>query len=175
MIGSGGYGIRTIMKSKLFWITGLAGSGKSTCASYLVKKLKKKHKNVIMVDGDEIRKICDNDLGYDPVDRKKNAFRIVKLCEYLFNQEMIVVCATVSLYKEIHEWIYEHFENPQIIYLDISKDIILYRNQKKLYTNNENVIGQDLGFDEPIHVDFVQKIVDTAIVFDVLDKMLEKL
>jgi adenylylsulfate kinase-like enzyme len=160
---------------KLFWITGLAGSGKSTAADYLAKKLKEKCSNVIMIDGDSIREICDNDLGYDLEDRKKNAFRIVKLCEYLCNQGIIVVCATISLYNEIHEYIYNHFEKPQIIYLDIPQEVVLSRNQKNLYTEHKNVIGQDLNFDEPSHIEFVKKIEDTAVVFNILDEMVRKL
>ena len=104
------------MSGKLIWITGLAGAGKSTAARYLLEKLKEKHiSNVVMVDGDNIREICNNDLGYSLEERKKNAWRIVKLCEYLCNQGLIVVCATVSLYNEIHEYIYKHFREPRII------------------------------------------------------------
>jgi adenylylsulfate kinase-like enzyme len=156
---------------KLFWITGLAGAGKTTAANYLIKKLKEKHANVVMIDGDCIRDICDNDLGYTLEDRKKNAFRIVKLCEYLCNQGMIVVCATISLYREVHEYIYEHFKNPQIIYLDVPREVVLSRNQKNLYTENKNVIGQDIEFDKPVHVDFVKKINNTANVVNVLDEI----
>ncbi len=163
------------MNNKLFWITGLAGSGKSTAADYLVKKLRTKHSNVVLIDGDSIREICDNDLGYDLEDRKKNAFRIVKLCEYLCNQELIVVCATISLYNEIHGYIYGHFKKPQIIYLDISQEIILERNQKNLFTKSKNVIGKDIKYDEPAHIEFVKKIEDTATVFNILDEMVSKL
>lgn len=160
---------------KLFWITGLAGAGKSTAANYLVKKLKEKHRNVVMLDGDSIREICDNDLGYELEDRKKNAFRIVKLCEYLCNQDMIVVCATISLYKEIHEYIYEHFKNPQIIYLDISKEVVLERNQKNLYSNNKSVVGKDIEYNRPTRVEFIKKINDTTSVFNILDEMVWRL
>jgi adenylylsulfate kinase-like enzyme len=163
------------MKSKLFWITGLAGAGKSTCADYLVKKLREKYDNVVMIDGDAVRKICGDDLGYDAEDRKKNAFRIVKLCEYLCNQEMIVVCATISLYGEIHEYIYNRFEKPQILYLDIPRDVIIERNQKQLYTGNTDVVGRNLKFDEPTHIDFVKKIIDTAGAFNVIDEVVRGL
>ncbi len=70
-------------ESKLIWVTGLAGAGKSTAAKYLVEKLKGKNiSNVVTVDDDNIREICGNDLGYSLEERKKNAWRIVKLCEY---------------------------------------------------------------------------------------------
>ncbi|MDR0677328.1 MAG: adenylyl-sulfate kinase [Holosporaceae bacterium] len=161
------------MLKRLFWITGLAGAGKSTCANYLVKRLKERYKNVVLIDGDNVREICGNDLGYDLVDRKKNAFRIVKLCEYLYNQGVIVVCATVSLYKEIHEYIYVHFKRPQIIFLDISPEILLERNQKKLYTKGANVIGIHMEYDKPDHPSIVKRLVDSCRVFKEMDKMVE--
>ena len=72
---------------KLIWITGLAGAGKSTAANYLIGKLKDKHiLNAVLIDGDSVREICGNDLGYSLEDRIKNAWRIVKLCKYLCDQ-----------------------------------------------------------------------------------------
>ena len=161
---------------KLIWITGLAGAGKSTAAQYLLKKLKEKHiSNVLMVDGDSIREICDNDLGYSLEERKKNAWRIVKLCEYLCNQGLIVVCATVSLYKEIHEYIYTHFDNPKIIFLNISQEIINRRNQKELYIEGTDVVGIDIKYDIPINVDFVKELRETSEVFGYLDELVRNI
>ena len=47
------------MKKKgiVFWITGLSGSGKSTIAKYIKKKVEKKYGNTIIINGDDIRKI----------------------------------------------------------------------------------------------------------------------
>jgi adenylylsulfate kinase-like enzyme len=160
---------------RLFWITGLAGSGKSTCASYLAKKLKEKYDNVIVIDGDAIREICSHDLGYNPEDRRKNAFRVAKLCEYLCNQGMIVICATISLYRETHEYIYEHFMSPQIIYLDIPRNIVQARDQKSLYSEGKCVVGKDIEFDEPNHINFVKKITDPSKVFRIIDEIAEKI
>ncbi|MBO4520795.1 MAG: adenylyl-sulfate kinase [Alphaproteobacteria bacterium] len=162
-------------KGKLIWITGLAGAGKSTSAKYLVETLKSNQiYNVAMVEGDNIRKICDNDLGYSLEERKKNAWRIVKLCEYLCSQGLIVVCGTISLYKEIHEYIYTHFDNPQIIFLNISREIINQRNQKKLYTTGKSVVGMDIKYDAPVNAAFVKEIRDSAEVFGYLDQIVKE-
>ena len=162
------------MSGKLVWITGLAGAGKSTAARYLIKRLKEKQiLNVVMIDGDNIREICDNDLGYSLEERKKNAWRIVKLCEYLCNQGLIVVCATVSLYNEIHEYIYKHFREPRIIFLNISHDIINQRNQKELYTVGKDVVGIDIKYNIPINIDFVKELRETLEVFSYMDKLIE--
>ena len=57
----------------VIWILGLSGSGKSYISKKLQKKLKK---NFIIIDGDVIRSIFENDLGHTKKDRKKNANRI---------------------------------------------------------------------------------------------------
>ena len=166
----------TNTNGKLIWITGLAGAGKSTAARYLIEKLKEKGvSNVVMVDGDSVREICNNDLGYSLDERKKNAWRIVKLCEYLCNQGLIVVCATVSLYKEIHEYIYTHFNKPQIIFLNISRKVIDQRNQKGLYTTGTAVVGIDIKYDIPNHIDYVKELRNTADVFGYLDIFYNKI
>lgn len=162
-------------KGELIWITGLAGAGKSTAARYLLGKLKEKQiSNVVMIDGDSIREICDNDLGYSLEDRKKNAWRIVKLCKYLYDQGVIVVCATVSLYSEIHEYIYTNFQRPKIIFLNISRTIIDQRNQKELYTSGSDVVGIDIKYDIPTSIDFVKELSKTSEVFSYLDKLNEE-
>lgn len=166
----------TNASGKLIWITGLAGAGKSTAAKYLIEKLRNDQiRNIVMIDGDSVREICDNDLGYSLEERKKNAWRIVKLCEYLCNQGLIVVCATVSLYKEIHEYIYTHFDNPRIIFLNISQEIINRRNQKELYTTGINVVGVNIGYDIPINIDFVKELRENAEVFGYLDELLRNI
>lgn len=158
---------------KLIWITGLAGAGKSTAARYLIEKLKEKNvSNIVMVDGDSIREICNNDLGYSLEERKKNAWRIVKLCEYLCNQGLIVVCSTVSLYKEIHEHIYTHFKEPKIIFLNISREVIDQRNQKELYTTRTDVVGIDITYDIPVNIDCVKELCEYTEVFGYLDTLI---
>lgn len=55
----------------IIWIMGLSGSGKSTLAREIIKHVKKKHSNTLLIDGDEFREIFNNDLGYTIEDRKK--------------------------------------------------------------------------------------------------------
>lgn len=145
------------MNSKLIWITGLSGAGKSTIAKEVYSRLKQSLSNTVMIDGDAFREVIGNDLKHTLDDRIKNAYRIVKMCKYLYNQDINVICATMSLYQEIHEFIYDNFEDPLIVYLDVSMAELKKRNQKGLYSSGTNVTGIDLPFDEPSHTDFVLK------------------
>lgn len=145
-------------KAKLIWITGLSGSGKSTVAKLIFDLIKKRTPNTVIIDGDFFREITGNDLGHKLEDRIKNAYRIVKMCKYLYDQDINVICSTMSLYREIHEFIYGNFENPLIAYLDVSMEELKKRNQKGLYSDGKNVTGIDLPFDEPTNKEFVLKV-----------------
>ena len=59
----------------------------------LFNNLKNKIKNLILVDGDEFRKVMGNDLGYSLQDRNKNAERMINFRCYISNQNINVICA----------------------------------------------------------------------------------
>ncbi|MDR1149741.1 MAG: adenylyl-sulfate kinase, partial [Spirochaetaceae bacterium] len=128
-----------------------------------------------MIDGDDFRDIFDNDLGYSVEDRIKNARRIVKMCKYLCDQDLNVVCATMSLYKEIHDFIYNSFDDPLIVYLDVSMEELKRRNKKDLYSLGINVSGLDQSIDEPCHDDYVIKITSTGTPDVTVNKIIERL
>ena len=60
----------------VIWIIGLSGSGKTTITNKVYNEVSKKVKNIVKIDGDIIREMFSNDLGYSTEDRKKNAHRI---------------------------------------------------------------------------------------------------
>lgn len=139
---------------KLLWITGLSGAGKTTIATEVYTLLKNLHSNIVFIDGDVIREILGNDLGHDIEDRKKNAVRISKMCEFLTGQNIHVVCATMSLFKEIHNLNRENIEEYYEIFIDVPMEELIKRDSKGLYAKalkgeNKNVMGIDLPYDEP--------------------------
>jgi adenylylsulfate kinase len=58
------------------WIVGLSGAGKTTLANEIVARARQKNKNVVLLDGDLVREVIGNDLGYSMEDRHTNAKRI---------------------------------------------------------------------------------------------------
>jgi adenylylsulfate kinase len=150
------------MKHRLIWITGLSGAGKTSIAVKVFSQLKVNFANTILVDGDSVREIFCNDLGHNLEDRVKNAWRIVRLCKYICDQEINVVCATMSLYKEIHDFIYEKFDNPLVVYLDVPMAELVKRNKKNLYSDGINVSGRDLPYDEPRNEKYVMKLTNDS-------------
>lgn len=51
----------------VYWITGLSGAGKTTIGKLLYEKIKEEHLNTVFLDGDTLRKVFGNDLGYSQV------------------------------------------------------------------------------------------------------------
>ena len=81
----------------IIWLTGISGVGKSTIAKALYSKLKRRF---IMIDGDVIRKINNNDLGYSKIDRDTNAKRLINLAEYLSKQNInLIISANITSIK----------------------------------------------------------------------------
>ena len=121
----------------IIWITGLSGSGKSSLAKALVKILRSKGKNVIMLDGDELREIFDkdqiNEENYTKKERLKLARKYSLLCSFLNKQGLIVVIATISLFKEIHKWNRENLIDYFEVYLNIPIDELRRRDSKGIY------------------------------------------
>lgn len=136
------------------WITGLAGSGKTTIATLVHAQLSSHYQNVLQIDGDAVREICGNDLGHSPEDRIKNAYRLCRFAHYLNTQGMLVVCSTMSLYPEIWHWNRAHFPLYLEVYLRVTNETLHTRNKKSLYSTDNagqgtHVVSLDLEFNEP--------------------------
>ena len=83
----------------VIWSIGLAGSGKSTISNIFYEKFINNKLPTVLLDGDEIRRIFGDDLGYSLDDRLKNASRIRELCKLLDKNVIHVVCYFVNIGK----------------------------------------------------------------------------
>ena len=70
----------------VIWITGISGAGKTTIANSLIEKYKNKFPHLINLDGDVVRKLYGDDLGYEENDRISQIKRMQKICLFLENQ-----------------------------------------------------------------------------------------
>lgn len=138
---------------QLIWITGFSGVGKTTIATNLCKKLKKKSENWVLIDGDCVRQLCDHDLGYSSEDRLKNAKRISNLCKMLTDQGINVIAATISMFSEIYEFNSRHIGNYKLVLIKTDLEKIKKRDTKGLYKkitdNCHNLVGINQQYDIP--------------------------
>lgn len=145
------------MTGKVFWITGLAGSGKSTLARNLKDKFEGK---TIVLDGDHLRLIFGNDIGYTREERLISAYRNARLCKFLSDEGLNVICPTISLFHEVQEWNRNNIPGYIEIFLDIDMSEIIKRDQKSLYSKAlageiKNVVGIDIKPEYPKNPDYV--------------------
>ena len=139
----------------VYFFTGLSGAGKTTLGGLFYRRLKAKKPNTVLLDGDQIRPVFCEDIGYTDEGRLKGARRAFRLCRMLSEQGIDVVICSISMYSEVRAWSREHIPQYREVYIKVRRETLLRRNQKGLYTGGKNVVGIDLPFDEPQHSDFV--------------------
>jgi len=150
----------------VIWLIGLSGSGKSTLAREIVAGANKENVNTVLLDGDVIRDLFDNDLGYSMKDRFKNAQRICKIGKFLDSQGLNVVTAILSLFPENREWNRSNIENYYEVFIDSPLEDLIERDSKGLYDKFSkgeisDVAGMDIKFEIPKNSDLVINNVDT--------------
>jgi len=90
-------------KSKVLWFTGLSGSGKTTIAIALEKKLNKQNFLTQVLDGDNIRSGINKNLGFSHDDRLENIRRIAEISKLFLNCGIITINCFVSPAREMRE------------------------------------------------------------------------
>lgn len=149
-------------KGFVFWITGLSGSGKTTISKSLYDHLIKSCSNLVLLDGDVIRELFGHDLGHNQKDRLINANRISRLCWFLSEQGIHVICATMSLFKECHQWNRKNISNYREILIDVPLEVLKQRDSKGIYSRAQSgslsdVVGLDIEGSFPENPDLIIK------------------
>ena len=124
----------TGFKSKpvVVFLTGLSGSGKTTIASALVEKYKKKGVVPVLLDGDEIRKVI-HQTGFDEESRKKHNLNVGYMASLLESQGNIVIVSLISPYVDIRNEIRRMCKNFIEVYVCTDIKICIERDPKGLY------------------------------------------
>lgn len=144
----------------VYWITGLSGAGKTTIGKVLYEKMKMRYPNTVFLDGDILRQVFGDDLGYSQEDRRKCAMRYARLCDMLQKQGLNVICCTISMFDSVREWNRQNISSYKEIYVKVSFDTLRIRDQKGLYSGYTNecqkeVVGIHVEFEEPKTPDLV--------------------
>jgi adenylylsulfate kinase len=139
---------------QVIWITGLSGSGKTTVSRLLKAALERHGSTVVLLDGDELRGLFPQGDRYDRGGRLELAKSYGRLCRLLADQGCTVICATISMRKEIYEWNRANLPGYVEVFLDVAADMRAERDPKRLYQRSRegavtNMAGHDLDVDYP--------------------------
>ena len=119
-----------------------------------------------------------DDIGYSDDARIKNAWRIARFCRFLAYQDQIVVCATVSLYHAVREFLRTEIVNYHEIFISVPLETLVARDQKSLYSqglqgNRADVLGVNQNFELPSHPDLViENVSSLDNIFEHLDRII---
>lgn len=83
----------------VIWLTGVSGAGKSTIASTLLQQLKTRGDATALLDGDDLRRGLNSDLGYTVGDRKENVRRVSEVARLMSDAGLVVIVALISPFK----------------------------------------------------------------------------
>jgi bifunctional enzyme CysN/CysC len=140
------------------WFTGLSGSGKSTIANILEKKLHALGKHTFLLDGDNVRHGLNRDLGFSDADRVENIRRVAETMKLFIDAGLIVLVAFISPFRAERRMAREIVEQGEFveIFVDTSVEVCEQRDPKGLYRKARrgelrNFTGLDAPYEAPEH------------------------
>ena len=160
---------RAEMKSQkacVLWFTGLSGSGKSTIANIVEKKLAAQGRHTYLLDGDNVRHGLNKDLGFTDTDRVENIRRIAEVSRLMVDSGLIVLTAFISPFRAEREMARGLVDEDEFleIYVETPLAIAEERDPKGLYKKArkgelKNFTGIDSPYESP---ESAEMLLDTS-------------
>ena len=166
-------------KAKVIWLTGLSGSGKSTIANALEKKLFSLGMHPYVLDGDNMRLGLNKDLGFTREDRAENVRRVSQVAHTLYDSGLITIVALVSPFSSDRDQAKSLFPEGDFaeVWVKTPAEVCAERDPKGLYKKAAsgqlpNLTGVGQEYEPPANPDLV--IDGTAKLEDSLDILLKE-
>jgi bifunctional enzyme CysN/CysC len=157
-------------KPRVLWFTGLSGSGKSTIANEVEKKLALMNRHTFLLDGDNVRHGLNKDLGFTETDRIENIRRIGEVAKLMADAGLIVLTAFISPFQAERRMVREMLPEGEFIeiFVDTPLDVAEARDVKGLYKKArsgelKNFTGIDSPYEEPEMPEIRVNTVDMSI------------
>ncbi|MFD9899640.1 sulfate adenylyltransferase subunit CysN [Mesorhizobium sp. NPDC059025] len=165
----------------VFWFTGLSGSGKSTIANLLEKKLAATGRHTYLLDGDNVRHGLNRDLGFTDADRVENIRRVAEVAKLMADAGLIVLVSFISPFRAERRLARELMAGGEFVevFVDTPFDECARRDPKGLYARAlrgeiKNFTGVDSPYEPPenpeIRLQTVGRTVEEMV--DILDDWL---
>lgn len=140
----------------LLWFTGLSGSGKSTIANLVEKKLHRMNRHSFLLDGDNVRHGLNRDLGFTEADRIENIRRVGEVAKLMSDAGLIVITAFISPFRAEREMVRSMLPDGEFleVFIDTPLAEAEKRDVKGLYKKArsgqlKNFTGIDSPYEAP--------------------------
>ena len=160
---------RALLKNqtpRCIWFTGLSGSGKSTVANQLEKRLHAEGRHTYMLDGDNVRHGLNRDLGFTDADRVENLRRVAEVAKLMVEAGLIVIVSFISPFRAERRAARDLFAPEEFVEIHVSTPIAECekRDVKGLYAKArkgelKNFTGIDSPYEAPENAEMV---IDTS-------------
>jgi adenylylsulfate kinase len=147
---------------KVFWMTGLSGSGKSTIANAFQNELFNRGYQVCVLDGDNVRKGLNKDLDFSNIGRIENIRRLSEVSKILIEAGFIVITASISPFNVDRNQARKIIGNEFFVevFIDTPIEICEQRDVKGLYKKARdgeilNFTGIASTFEKPLEPDII--------------------
>jgi bifunctional enzyme CysN/CysC len=138
--------------SFVVWLTGLSGAGKSTIAAVLERRLRDEGVRVYNLDGDQLRKMINRDLGYTDADRVENVRRMGEIARLMTDAGVSVIVSAISPFRSGRQAARELLGPGRFVevHMDAPLEVVEVRDAKGLYRRARNgEIPHFTGIDSP--------------------------
>jgi len=147
-------------KAAVLWFTGLSGSGKSTIANLLEKKLHANGRHTYILDGDNVRHGLNRDLGFTEEDRVENIRRVAEVARLMADAGLLVLVSFISPFRAERRMARELMGEGEFVevFVDTPFEECARRDPKGLYARAlrgeiKNFTGVDSPYEAPEHAD----------------------
>jgi bifunctional enzyme CysN/CysC len=142
------------------WFTGLSGSGKSTIANMVEKRLHAMGYHTYLLDGDNVRHGLNRDLGFTDEDRVENIRRVAEVSKLMVDAGLIVLVSFISPFRGERNMARALFGEGQFheVFVDTPLEVCAQRDPKGLYAKARagqirNFTGIDSPYERPEHAE----------------------